>query len=262
MNLAQDLLRRMRAGERLYGAHTFFTDPQIGNAFAFLGYDFVWIDGEHAPFDKERLLMEVIAVNEGGSAAFVRVAWNDPVLIKPILEMGVDGIILPMVETEEDAKRAVSACSYPPYGCRGYGPKRAARYGIQNVQEYILGAPQTFLTIVQVETERGVENIPKIAAVPGIDMIIIGPSDLSGSIGLLKQADHPRVQKLYDKAAAACCRAGISWGVSIKPDLDTVREWERRGAQAIGCADDISFVVNSGRELLSKLRISEEGGLQ
>ena len=253
MNLAQKLLQRVRAGERLYGAHTFFTDPQIGNAFAYLGYDFVWIDGEHAPFDKERLLMEVIAVNEGGSAAFVRVPWNDPVLIKPVLEMGVDGIILPMVETEEDAKRAVAACSYPPTGCRGYGPKRAAKYGIQPVQEYIKESSQSFLTIVQVETALGVSNIPKIAAVPGIDVIIIGPSDLSGSIGLLKQADHPDVQKIYDEAAALCCESGIAWGVSIKPDIATVREWEKRGAQIIGCADDLSFVVNSGREFLRKV---------
>lgn len=254
MNQAKDLLQRICAGECLYGAHTFFTDPQIGNAFAYLDYDFVWIDGEHAPFDKERLLMEVIAVNEGGSAAFVRVPWNDPVLIKPVLEMGVDGIILPMVETKEDAKRAVSACSYPPVGCRGYGPKRASKYGIQPVQEYIQDASQSFLTIVQVETERGVRNIPEIAAVPGIDAIIIGPSDLSGSIGLLKQADHPAVQKIYDEAAALCRESGIPWGVSLKPDIATVREWERRGARIIGCADDLSFVVNSGREFLKKIK--------
>nr|WP_320129428.1 aldolase/citrate lyase family protein [uncultured Sphaerochaeta sp.] len=111
------------------GGHVFFTDPSITEAMATFGYDFLWIDGEHGPFDKQNLLMHVMAANEGGSAAFVRVAANDPVIIKPILEMGIDGIIIPMVLTEQETKDAMAACLYPPEGIRGFGPRRAIGYG-------------------------------------------------------------------------------------------------------------------------------------
>jgi len=111
---AQEILRKVRSGELVVGAHVFFAHYEITEAFGWMGYDFVWIDGEHSAFDREKILQNIIAANSGGTASFVRVAWNDPILIKPILEMGPDGIILPMIYTAENGSSSGSGCLHLP----------------------------------------------------------------------------------------------------------------------------------------------------
>lgn len=243
MDRAQELLSRMKQGScKVVGGHVFFTDPSISGAMATFGYDFIWIDGEHGPFDKQNLLMHVIAVNEGGSAAFVRVPANDPALIKPVLEMGIDGIIIPMVLTEEEAKKAVAACLYPPKGIRGFGPRRAIQYGATNLQTYLEGAEDSFLRIIQIEHEIAVSNIEPILAVEGLDAIIIGPNDLSASLGLLGKSMHPKVLQLGSKVIKAAKAAGKPVGVSIGPDESVIGTWMGMGVDFISVGDDISFL--------------------
>jgi 2-dehydro-3-deoxyglucarate aldolase/4-hydroxy-2-oxoheptanedioate aldolase len=251
MEKAQVLLSRMKQGScKVVGGHVFFTDPSISAAMATFGYDFIWIDGEHGPFDKQNLLMHVMAVNEGGSAAFVRVPANDPTLIKPVLEMGIDGIIIPMVLTEEEARKAVSACLYPPKGIRGFGPRRAIHYGNTNLQTYLEGSEDSFLRIVQIEHEIAVSNIEAILSVDGLDAIIIGPNDLSASVGLLGQSLHPRVLEMGKTIITAAKKAGKPVGVSIGPDEETIKIWMALGVDFLSVGDDISFLQQGAKRTI------------
>jgi 2-dehydro-3-deoxyglucarate aldolase/4-hydroxy-2-oxoheptanedioate aldolase len=262
MYKAQEILSRMRQGScRVVGGHVFFTDPSISAAMATFGYDFIWIDGEHGPFDKQNMLMHVIAANEGGSAAFVRVPSNDPAVIKPVLEMGIDGIIIPMVLTQEEARAAVASCLYPPEGIRGFGPRRAIRYGRTDIQSYLADSRDSFLRIVQIEHRTAVANIEAILAVEGLDAIIIGPNDLSASLGLLGQSTHPKVLESGRVIIKAAKEAGKPVGVSIGPDESVIEKWMGMGVDFISVGDDISFLQQGASKTLCVVARQADRGL-
>lgn len=252
---AQEILQKVRSGELVIGAHVFFANFEITEAFGFMGYDFVWIDAEHSAFDKEKTLMNIIAASSGGTASFVRVAWNDPVLIKPILEMGPDGIIIPMVTSAEEARCAIAACTYPPRGTRGFGPRRANRYGTIDTQTYLDNVDQSFLRIMQIEHYQAVEDLEEIMDVPGVDMIMVGPNDLSGSLGLLGQTRHPEVMKWFDILAYKCIKANVPFGTSLgASDMQSIQDWVDRGVNLIGCVDDLGFVSAGGQKVLVQVK--------
>jgi len=258
MNKAVELKRRMGEGHcQVVGGHVFLNDPAISNAMASFGYDFLWVDAEHGPFDKQNLLLHAIAANEGGSAVFIRVASSDAAIIKPVLEMGIDGIIIPMVLSGQQAKDAIKACLYPPAGIRGYGPRRANQYGMIADSAYLPQSRDSFLRILQIEHVKAVDNIDEILAVDGLDAIIIGPNDLSGSIGLLGKPCDEAVLTLARVVIAHAKKAGVPVGVSIGPDEKVMRIWMECGVDFISVGDDISFLRQGALNWLatvSKLR--------
>jgi len=255
MDKAHGILDSFKKNRFVIGGHVFLTDPSISEAMASFGYDFIWIDAEHGPFDKERLLAHIVAVNCAGAAAIVRVVWNDPAIIKPVLEMGVDGIIVPMVCTKEEAERAIAACRYPPLGMRGFGPRRANRYGMIPLPEYLENVDESIVKIVQIEHVDAVNNLHDILSVDGLDAVIIGPFDLSGSIGRLGELQHPEVIALYDEIVAVCKEEKVPCGVSIGPsDKDYIAQWLGRGVDFISCGDDISFLAAGAAGTIGYIR--------
>ena len=256
MNKAKALLTSMQEGKcKVVGGHVFFTDPSITEALAMHGYDFIWIDAEHGPFDKHNLLMHVMAANTGGAAAFVRVTENNPAVIKPVLEMGIDGIIIPMILTEEDAQKAIKACLYPPEGIRGFGPRRANKYGLTPLETYLGEAPSSFLRILQIEHIQAVENIEAILTVQGLDAIIIGPNDLSASIGRLGEIMHPEVLELAKQIIAHAKKVKIPVGVSIGPEEKAIKAWMKMDLDFISVGDDISFLQQGVQRTLSMIHM-------
>lgn len=255
MDKAQGLLAKFQSRELAIGGHVFLTDPSISEAMASFGYDFIWIDAEHGPFDKERILAHIVFANAGGSAAIVRVVSNDRAVIKPVLEMGPDGIIIPMICNKEEAEQAVAACRYPPRGVRGFGPRRANRYGMISSGEYLAKADSSFLRMVQIEHVDAVRNIDGILSVAGVDAVIIGPNDLSASIGLLGAPSHPDVLALCDTVVAHSKAVGKPCGVSIGPaDKDTIKLWVERGIDFVSCGDDISYLAMGAESTIDYIR--------
>lgn len=255
MRKAKELKERMQEGHlSVIGGHVFFNDPAISNAMASFGYDFLWIDAEHGPFDKETLMQHVIAANEGGAGAFVRVSSSDPAVIKPVLEMGVDGIIIPMVMDGKEARAAIGACLYPPEGIRGYGPRRANRYGMLPDAEYLPQSRDSFLRILQIEHISAVQHIDEILSVDGLDAIIIGPNDLSASISLLGHPTDERVLQLAGIVIKAAKDAGVPVGVSIGPDPSVMEKWGKLGVDFLSVGDDISFLKNGALDCIAHVR--------
>src|SRR5262245_11011836 len=181
-----EAMRQFRAkldqGRRCVGAGITLSDPAVTEALGQVA-DFVWIDLEHSPVGPEALAAHLIAARAAGTAALVRVAGSDEILIKPVLDIGAQGIIVPQVRSAAEVRRAVSACRYPPAGRRGYGPRRMAQYGRHGGADYIRDADAALFVSVQIETTEALAELAAILATPGLDGIVVGPYDLSFAMG-------------------------------------------------------------------------------
>lgn len=208
-----NLRRAIRSREPVAGTWLSIGHPAVAEISAGLGFDFVTIDTEHAPLGTETVenMLRAVDAADGETEAVVRVAWNDPVRIKRALDVGPAGIMVPMVETREDAEAAVDAIRYPPEGSRGIAAARASDYG-RSFEEYVENANGDLLTIVQVESERAVGNAAEIASVDGIDALLIGPADLSASLGAFGEDDDRAVSKAIDRVLDAAHDADVPVG--------------------------------------------------
>lgn len=260
MATLHEIRRKIAARELVVGSHVSLLDSSVSELLACVGFDFLWIDTEHSAIDRGALQHHLVAAQAGGAAAFVRIPWNDPVLAKPVLEMGPAGVIFPWVCTAEQAKAAVAACLYPPAGVRGFGPRRAVRYGAIPSDQYIREAAGSFWRIMQIEHVEAVRNLEAIVVVEGVDAIVVGPNDLSGSLGLLGQTEHPEVQKLCDRIAGVARKAGVPFGTSIGDDPAVVRRWIERGVDWIATGGDIGSLLAGGRRALAQAKAIREGG--
>jgi 2-keto-3-deoxy-L-rhamnonate aldolase RhmA len=253
-NYAKQWKDRVRSGECVIGAVQTMPGTGIAEALVCFGYECVWIDAEHGHFDKAQILSHLQAVNGAGATAFVRVTNGDPFVMKPVLEMGPDGIIIPMVNTATDAERAISGCTYPPRGIRGYGPLRARGYYSISDADYLAAFNDSLIKIIQIEHRDGVENIEEILDVQGIDAVIIGPYDLSSSLGILGQVAHPEVRSRCEKVLSACKLRKIPVGPSIGPGNDEIIHWWLdRKPDFLFCGDELSFIKTGAENTLGKL---------
>ncbi|ADY14513.1 HpcH/HpaI aldolase family protein [Sphaerochaeta globosa] len=250
MNRGAEFRTKLKSGSVL-GGHVFLNDPAITEALARYGYDFIWIDAEHGPFDKQNLLLHVMAANAGGAAAFVRVPGQQMQDLKYVLEMGIDGIIIPQVMDEVEARQVLELCLYPPEGTRGFGPRRAIAYNQQDLKTYLQQSRESFVRIIQIEHISAVQRIEAILSLPALDAVIIGPNDLSASIGLLGDSLNEKVLELAQHVIDAAKKAGKPVGVSIGPDERTIKTYQNMGVDFISCGDDISFLQQGAKRTFS-----------
>ncbi|MDR1826749.1 MAG: hypothetical protein LBR29_00300 [Methylobacteriaceae bacterium] len=252
--------KTIRDGTFIHAGHIFLPSAALGEAMAAYGLKYIWVDGEHGAFDKDAILAHITAINGAGAGVFVRVTSGDPATIKPVLEMGPDGIIIPMVNTAEEARRVVAACRYPPKGTRGFGPRRANRYGVVEDPEYIASIDEALVKFIQVEHREAVDNLDDILGVDGIDGVIIGPYDLSGSMGLLGQLRHPDMLAQYQRIVACCKAHKMPCGPSIAPsNPDWVKYWLDLKVDYLFCGDELTYVrrgIDDTKALIARLRAS------
>lgn len=180
----------------------------MAETMAGLGFDALCVDMQHGTTELSSLLPLLQAVSQTDTSPVVRVAWNDPVAIMKSLDLGAYSIIVPMVNTAEDAARAVAACRYPPVGMRSWGPIRPAQYW---GADYLARINEEVLVMAMIETKEGLDNLEAICATPGLDAVYIGPSDLSFALGLPPKADntHPLHLAACDQIKDAAHRHGI-----------------------------------------------------
>ena len=241
----ENIKAKIRSRDPVVGTNVGLSDCAVTELLGKIGFDFIWIDSEHAANDRNEIKLHLIAASAAGVASFVRVTWNDPVLVKPILEMGPAAVIFPMIKTADEAELAVSSCRYPPAGIRGYGPVRAIDYGLKDREEYLREAAAIW-KIMQIEHLDGVSNLERILEVEGVDSIVAGPMDLAASAGHIGHPEVPEVQKLLDRMARVASDYDVPVGASIGYDVDTIRRWRDRGASWLGVAGDIAYLARGG----------------
>jgi 4-hydroxy-2-oxoheptanedioate aldolase len=247
------LKNRLRLGETTFGAWLTVANPMIAEIMAGAGFDWVLIDTEHGGFSNEGLQTCLVAFNGSPTVPMVRVAWNDAVLIKQALDMGADGILIPMVSSVAEARAAASACKYPPEGTRGFGPRRASDYG-RKTDAYVAQANASVIVIVQIEHVNGVAQIDGILDTPGIDVACLGPTDLSGSASVLRQFQHPTVVDGMTTVIKAAKARQMPASIGITFAEDEMRKWYSVGANFIFCGDDVSMLASHVSKTLANMR--------
>ena len=194
--------------------------PTVAEVSAANPFDFVLIDTEHTTTTLETVedMHRAVEAAPGDSGTVIRVPWNDPVYLKRVLDVGVSGVMVPMIDTAEQAESLVASLRYPPEGKRGIASGRASDYGA-DFRSYVENAGETFVTIAQIETVEGLENVEEIADVDGIDALFAGPADLSGALDVFGQWEHERFLEAMDRIVDAAHDAGIPAGtLTVRPD--------------------------------------------
>jgi len=243
-------------GQPQYGIWAGFATGYAAEIVAGFGYDWMLIDGEHAPNTVPSILAQLQAVAPYTTAPVVRAVTGDTVLIKQLLDVGVQTLMVPMVESAEQARELVRAMRYPPQGVRGVGGglTRATRW--DGVPDYLQHAQEQLCLIVQVESRAGVENVEAIAAVEGVDAVFIGPADLSTGMGYAGNPSHPEVQKQIRHAVDATLAAGKICGI-LAPQEEDARRYQQWGCQFIAVGIDISLLRQAALQNLARYREPE-----
>lgn len=222
-------------------------------ALAALEFDFLFFDLEHGAFGIEQLHHMVALLRGRRTVAIARVAGDDPWQIKRVLDTGVKGIVIPFVNTGKEAREVIARSKYPPEGARGLGCMLAAsRWGISS-PEYVAAANQEILVIVQVETAQSVENIDEIVSTPGVDVVFVGPGDLSADLGVPFETAHSLVNQSIETVVVSAAKRGISLGTVAKIGSD-ISQRIRQGFTMLVVSGDLSGLTQSAREALRVAR--------
>jgi 2-dehydro-3-deoxyglucarate aldolase len=239
----QDLLQ----GKNLVGCWSALCSPITTEVLGLAGFDWLLLDGEHAPNDVSSFVPQLMALKGSHSAPVVRPSCNEPVIIKRLLDIGFYNFLIPYVETKEQAERAVASTRYPPAGIRGVSVShRSNMFG--TVSDYFSRANDSICVMVQIESRLGVENLDAIAAVDGIDGIFVGPSDLAAALGHLGQAGHPEVQECIHHIFERAKAQGKSCGILAPVEADA-RRYMAWGATFVAVGSDLG-VLRAGTQAL------------
>ncbi len=253
------LKAELLAGRPAFGCWLELFSPLAAEIVAQAGYDCVMIDLEHGPGSLMDALALLHAVQGAGAAPLLRVPANDPVELKRALDIGLAGVMIPSVDSRAEAEAAVGACRYPPRGIRGMAAPivRAAGYGA-DWKAYVQRADEALLVICQIESRAAVEAVDEIAAVEGVDMLFVGPFDLSASVGHLGQPDHPEVRELIAAIERAAVNAGKLLGGIPTPERG-VEELLAAGYHLLLPDADSLLLRDAARAGLARWRAAARG---
>ena len=242
---------RLKSGERLIGTMISLPSLEVVEIMASAGFDWLFIDAEHAQFG-DLLVQRMLQVAGPGTPCLVRLADKDEVHIKKALDAGAAGIIAPMVNSASQAAEVVQMAKYPPLGKRGVGLGRAQGYGMQ-FAEYVGQANQQIVVVAQIEHIKAVENISAIVQVEGIDALMLGPYDLSSSMDLVGQVDHPDVVGAIDQVTNICQAAGMPLGI-FGVSAEAVQPYIAQGYTLIIVGADGMLLGQGAAHLLAQVR--------
>jgi 2-dehydro-3-deoxyglucarate aldolase len=248
--LKNPLKEKLKRGEAVIGTFVEIGHPDVTEWLSRLGFDWLLLDSEHAPADFETLQRMMQAMNGTSCVPLVRPQWNEPVVIKRVLDLGAYGVLIPWVNSKEDAENAVRFCRYPPEGIRGFGPRRAGMFD----PDYYKTANEELLVAVQIETEEALKNLDEILSVPGIDACYIGPWDLSVSLGfgIPPLWDEPKYLAAFDRVLEAAKRHEKPAGMFAT--IDNI-EWALEKGFKFNTVDcDDHLLIRAAKMALEKAR--------
>jgi 2-keto-3-deoxy-L-rhamnonate aldolase RhmA len=246
--LKNSLKARLSQGETCFGTWINSSSPTVVDFLRHLEFDWFLIDTEHAQVNPETLNHLVQLVSDSKVTPIVRVGANDIYLIKSALDTGAHGIVVPLINSREEAERAVSFAKYPPKGVRGLGPVRAHRYGL-DMKDYIRTANQEVLVVGQIETLPALQNLDEILGVEGLDVAFLGPSDMTMAAGLFDDRTNPKVIDAMKLVINGCKKHGKIPG-TLAVNLNEVKNAIDLGFKFIGLSSDMRFVSDGANQYL------------
>jgi 4-hydroxy-2-oxoheptanedioate aldolase len=242
----------IRSGHKQIGLWSHLCSPISIEILADCGYDWLLLDMEHSPNDVSEVLAQLQAMKGGTATPIVRPPWNDMVTFKRLLDIGVQNLLVPYIQTAEEARSAVSYTRYPPHGVRGYaGAPRASNYG--RVKDYAHINAKELCLLLQVETLQGLENLEAIANVEGVDGVFIGPGDLSAALGHLGNPKHPEVLKVIDDAIARIKACGKAPGI-LTGDETLAKHYVAQGCLFVAVGADQNVLRDSATALAQRFK--------
>ena len=242
----------LAAKEIQIGCWSALASPISTEVLGLAGFDWLVLDGEHAPNDISTFIPQLMALKGSSSAPVVRVPTNEPVIIKRMLDIGFYNFLIPFVETAEEAARAVSSTRYPPEGIRGVSVShRGNMFG--TVADYFALSNKNISVLVQIESQTGVDNVDAIAATDGVDGLFVGPSDLAAALGHLGNASHPEVQQAIQHIFASAKAHGKPSGILAPVEADARRylEW---GATLVAVGSDLGVFRSATQKLADSFK--------
>jgi 2-keto-3-deoxy-L-rhamnonate aldolase RhmA len=249
------LKQRLNNGETLIGTFLSLGSGVATEIVAEAGFDWVVIDLEHGLGTEGDVVSQLMGLRQSGTAAVVRVEGSQRQRIHRVLDMGADGIMCPRIEGAGDASLAISAMQYPPLGTRGVAKMiRAAGYGA-GFDKYYASAPDGLLGVIQIETKEALEHLDEIAQIRGVDVMFIGPSDLTMALGIFGQTSHPLFLESVDRIVKAAKKAQKHIGILIADPADLAK-YQALGIHFIACGTDASFLSKGARQTAAALRES------
>lgn len=245
--------RALQNDETLWGLWLGLPDTSCAEICAGAGFDWLLIDGEHAPFELKTVLHHLQALAPYDVSPIVRPEIGSVSLIKRLLDVGAQTLLIPMVNSAEQAKELVAAVRYPPEGVRGMGSSlaRAARWN--KVPQYLQKANEEICLIVQVETLEAMDNLEEIVKVEGVDGVFIGPSDLSGAMGHVGNPDHPEVVEKIQWAMEVIKRSGKASGI-LSLNLEKAQQFAENGTKFVGVGVDTLLLRTGAEQLVQRVK--------
>src|SRR5262245_30382031 len=243
---------RLRSATPQIGIRSQLCSALAAEAIAGCGYDYVYLDMEHAPNDLMSILNQSNAIAAAGSHTVVRLPGNDGLLMQRLLDLGINNLVIPMVESAADAEQAVAATRYPPKGNRSAAAvHRGNRFGLDAT--YLVDVLERICLIVQIESRRGLETVSEIAAVDGVDGLLFGPADLAADLGHLGNGSHPDVANAISRGVERVCAVGKFAGMSTA-DPTSARNWFAKGCRFVSIGGDLQLLTRSAYHHLEPLQ--------
>ncbi|MGR3621979.1 HpcH/HpaI aldolase family protein [Pseudophaeobacter sp.] len=238
-------------GERQIGCWMSFAEGSVAEIMGTAGFDWLVIDGEHGPNDIRSIRDQLMALQASPSHPVVRLPIGETWMVKQALDAGAQNILIPMIETADQAREMVRACQYPPHGTRGVGATAARATLFGSISEYIQTADQEICLLLQVENRAGIENLDEILAVEGVDGIFIGPADLSTDMGHQGNSAHPEVRAVTADAITRIRASGKSPGI-LGVAEEATQAYFDMGAEFLAVGIDVVLLAQTARSLAAK----------
>ena len=247
----------LKSGKLQLGLWHSLASHLVAEILAGAGFDWILLDMEHAPNELPMVFSQLQAMKGGTAHPVVRVPWNDPVIVKRVMDAGAQSVLIPYVETEEEARRAVMSVRYPPEGFRGFaGQARASRFG--RIKGYHVAANAEICLLLQVETKLGLDNLEVIASVEGVDGVFVGPGDLSAALGYLGQQNNPEIVKTIDDMIARIKKTGCAPGI-LTGDAELAQHYIDQGCLFAAVGTDLGLLTRSVDQLAAKFKAQNSG---
>lgn len=253
--MSKNLKQKLKNKELALGTWVTIAHPDVVEVLSTLPLDWMVFDLEHAPIDISTLEVLLMGIRNPDIAAITRVPWNDMVFIKRVLDVGSTGIMVPWVNSRSEAENVVKYARYPPAGIRGVGPRRCILYGARDFLNYYRNFEAEELVIsVQIETEEAIKNVEDIAATDGIDILFVGPMDLTVNLGIPMQYDHPKYLEAIQKVVRACQKYDKVPGIYAF-DADFAKKHISMGFRFVSLMSDTSILRSSLYKIVKEVKL-------